>query len=151
MFSRFKSKYQYHPSLDYHKIKRQLFRIKNQKYPPIPKTIKAMYEALEKPEVSKNFRLTLDKNNDLYVGSVVEENHSFVVFASHRIIEISKEFIPLQSRKYLIDGTFKIVPREFYQLLVISIEYKNDVSVSNIFIEVVSGDSIFVAIIFFLL
>lgn len=148
MYFRFQSKYQYQPSLDYQKTKRQLFRIKNKKFPPIPKTIEAMHEALEKPEVSKHFRLTLDKNNDLYVGSVLKKNHSFIVFASHRIIEISKEFIPLQSRKYLIDGTFKVVPRVFYQLLVISIEYKNDVSVSNIFSDVVSGRNIFVAIIF---
>lgn len=104
-----------------------------------------MHEALEKPEISSNFRLTLEKNNDLYVGSVVKENHSFIVFASHRIIEISKEFIPLKSRKYLIDGTFKIVPHKFYQLLVIPIEYKNDVSVSN----TLFGDNILVPIIFF--
>lgn len=147
MCSRFTIKYRYQPSLDYQKIKRQLFRIKNQKYPPIPKTIEAMHEALEKPEISQTFRLTLDKDNNLYVGSVVKKNHSFIVFASHRIIEMTREFITPQSRKYLIDGTFRIAPRSFYQLIVISIEYKNDVSVS--IIKVVSENKILVAIIFF--
>lgn len=88
----------------------------------------AIKKSLDSPEICQNFRLTLEKSHVLYVGSVITDTYSFVVFASYKIIELIRRFIPSEERKYLIDGTFKIVPHVFYQLMVISIEYKNDVS-----------------------
>lgn len=69
--------------------------------------------------------------HDLYIDSIIEKDYAFHVFASYANIDLTKKHIPPGQRKYLMDGTFKIVPRQFSkngQLLIIAIEYKNDVS-----------------------
>lgn len=114
-------------------MKRQLFRIKNSKYPRLPKCIADIRTAFEQKEVMKDFGYTLDKSRVLYVGTVVKKSYSFVTFASRKVIDIIKDMIPSTQRRLLIDGTFQIVPRQFNQLIVISIEYKNDVSFSMLY------------------
>lgn len=108
-------------------MKRQLFRIKNAKYPKLPKNIQDIQKAFEDPQIRKDFGLTLDRKDELYVGIGSESGNKFLVFSSRKSMKIIEEHISLSKRNYLIDGTFKIVPRQFYQLLVISTEYKNDV------------------------
>lgn len=83
---------------------------------------------LETPEIREEYGRTLDGNNALYIGSKIEDEFAFHVFGSHAIIKLVNENILTGQRNYLIDGTFKIVPRNFTQLLIIAIEYKNDVS-----------------------
>lgn len=84
---------------------------------------------LETPEIREAYGRTLDGNHTLYIGSKVESEFGFHVFGSHAIMKLVHEEIPPEQRTYLIDGTFKIVPRGFAQLLIIAIEYKNDVSI----------------------
>lgn len=78
-----------------------------------------------------NFGSNLDKTYHLYVDTVIKRDFSFVIFVSAKVIRLINKFIPPDERYYLMDGTFKIVPRKFYQLLIISIEYKNDVSIKK--------------------
>lgn len=84
----------------------------------------------KKPEIIEQYGQTLNKQHSFYVNSVVHENYAFHVFASFATIEIIKKHITPENRNYLLDGTFKIIPRGFSQLLIISLEYKNDVSFS---------------------
>lgn len=85
---------------------------------------------LDSKEIRAEFGGTLDKRHKLYFGSVVKALFAFHVFVSFSVIDMIREHVSkeqFQKRRYLIDGTFKIVPRKFNQLLVIAIEYKNDV------------------------
>lgn len=129
LFYRFTREYDRDVQLDYDKIKRQLLRIKNQANQTVPKTIQEIQTAFEQKDVQAIFGSTLDGKNKLYFSTLIEDDFSFIVFASEKVMSLIKKFIPIENRRYLIDGTFKVVPRIFYQLIVIAIEFENDVSV----------------------
>lgn len=63
-----------------------------------------------------------------YIDTVLSPNYEFTVFASDYVINFIRENIAPASRRYQMDGTFDSLPSGFYQLLIISIEYQNDVS-----------------------
>lgn len=120
-------------------MKRQLDRILRKKYPKLPKLEKGedstdlheKYQTLlDGNDIRKEFGSTLDKRHKLYFGSVVKTLFAFHVFVSFSVIDMIKKHISkeqLQKRRYLMDGTFKVVPKKCNQLLIIAIEYKNDV------------------------
>lgn len=108
-------------------MKRQLIEIKNSSYPKIPKTIKEIQLAFQDENIWERFGMTLDGVHELYSGMKIDNSHSFLVFGSQKVIENICTYIPQENRKLLIDGTFKIVPRLFYQLIVVCVEFKNDV------------------------
>lgn len=123
--------------LRFKRIKRNLYRLRDKRYPKRPSTDEEIQKAFENDDISAEFGQTLDKRRPLYAGSVVEKNnYAFYVFASFGIIEMVKKHIPPDQRKFLMDGTFKIVPRRFRQLLIIAIEYKNDVRSCLIMIRI---------------
>lgn len=109
-------------------MKRQLFRIKNAKYPKIPKNINEIVDAMEDPMIRRNFGYTFNGDNEFYAGTVITAKYNFVVFVSQKATNIIEQFIPPSDRRYLFDGTFKVAPRHFYQLMVISVEFRDDVS-----------------------
>lgn len=110
-------------------MRQQLRNIKNEDVPKRPKTVEDIRQAFEDESVLKRYGYTLDNERRLYVETAVQIAHSFTIFASHAAIEFVKQKIPPGSRNFLLDGTFSIVPRSFYQLLSISVEYMNDVSI----------------------
>lgn len=110
---------------------RTLNRIKNKKYPAIPRTLGKMREVLNQKENLSKYGNTSDQKNKFYINTINSSAHTFMIFASFKTIEMIKRYIQPGQRRYLFDGTFKIRPKLFYQLLIITIEYKNDV---NIFI-----------------
>lgn len=120
--------------MKYKSVKFQLQKLRDQQYPKKPDQKKGdtsieihkKYTTLmNQPNTLERFGLTLDKNERLYVGSVLRKDYTFHVFASQRIIENIKKH--MKKRNYLMDGTFSIAPRLFYQLLIIAVQYKNDV------------------------
>lgn len=126
--------------LSFNSVKHQLRNLRDPEYPKKPDTEKhetpydvhRKYTALiNEPKVLEEFGRTLDKVNKLYFGSVVRNAFTFHVFASMCIIKLIESCITKEKlkRKYLIDGTFRVVPRLFYQLLIITVEYKNDVRI----------------------
>lgn len=93
----------------------------------------------EDPDIMNEYGLSMNKQERFYAGSVVRALFAFHIFASFSTINFIKKYIAPGKRNYLLDGTFKIVPtpsKLFSQLLIISIEYKNDVSVINLIITV---------------
>lgn len=75
----------------------------------------------------EKYGYTLDGRYQLYHETPCNnDGDEFVLFASHATIEIVKQHVT--DRKYLMDGTFRTAPRNFYQLLTISIEFQNEVS-----------------------
>lgn len=113
--------------LRFKEVLRQLVRLKGKAYPERPKTNKGIQNTLNNEQIYADYGRTMNKYDAFYTGSVVKAEHSFHVFASQTTIRTIKEHIPPNRRFYLMDGTFKIVPRLCSQLLIISIEYKNDV------------------------
>lgn len=115
--------------LTYRRVSRQLYRIRDKKYPKRPSTDEELKSALEDNGIFEQYGKTLDHLRPVYAGSVIEKDeYAFHVFASFGIVDLVKANIPPDQRRYLVDGTFKIIPRQFRQLLILAIEYKNDVS-----------------------
>lgn len=83
------------------------------------------------PKIAAEYGISMNKQHKFYMGSVVKKIFAFHVFASLAIINMIKDKIAPGERTYLIDGTFKIVPRRFSQLLIISIQYNDNVSCYN--------------------
>lgn len=81
------------------------------------------------PNIYEEFGKTENKQHKFYVGSQIKRHFSFHVFASYSTINMIKEKIAPGDRKYLIDGTFRIVPRNLAQLLIISVQYGTNVSI----------------------
>lgn len=114
--------------LKFKKLKSMLHRRKSIKYPKLPKTHAEACALLQDPKISTEFLQTADQNGKFYVGSEVKKEHSYHVFASYSVVELITKHMVGQPRRYLIDGTFKVVPRGFAQLLIIAIEYRNKVN-----------------------
>lgn len=111
-------------------MERNLRRQKNPKYPSKPVTASQIKQAYEDKAIKVDFGLNLAKTQEFYIDTVeTEVNSAFTLFASHQVINLIEENIPAAERRYLIDGTFDACPVGcYYQLLIIVIEYKNDVS-----------------------
>lgn len=131
--------------LVFDKVKSQLNVIRSKPFPKQPKIEKndgrleihqKYQKLLDRRDIREEFGTTLDKRHKLYFGSVVKKLFAFHVFVSFAAIDFIKNHITKeqhQKRRYLIDGTFKIVPRKFNQLLIIAIEIQNDVRNNQLF------------------
>lgn len=112
-------------------MERNLRRIKHDKtYPKNPINGPQVLKTFENPMNKNKFGMNLRKTDNFYVDTI-ETDHGewFSLFASYPLIRLIESYIPPEDRRYLIDGTFKVRPLgNFYQLVVIYIEFKNDVS-----------------------
>lgn len=121
--------------LKFNSVARNLSRLKDKQYPPTKKGMddKAIRNSLKNPKNFEEYGKTLDKQFPLYIDSVInkKKNYAFHVFASLSNVKLIKKHIAPRNRRYLADGTFKIVPKRFRkkgQAFILSIEYKNEVS-----------------------
>lgn len=118
-------------------MERTLNKIKTKAHPKKPHSIEGIRETLMNPNVVKDYGLNVEGDSFSYVGTVChvgdiddenDEDYAFTVFASKYVIDFIEE-MPPEQRLYLMDGTFKSLPKEYYQLLTINIEYRNNVSI----------------------
>lgn len=111
-------------------MERNLRRLKQKKYPKNPINGPQIINTFEDPINIENFAFNLRRTNRFYIDTVKTDlDQWFTVFASQSLIKMIENHIPAEERRYLIDGTFKVRPLgNFYQLVVIYIEFKNDVS-----------------------
>lgn len=77
----------------------------------------------------RKYGYTLDGDSRFYIDTIVTQEYSFIIFCSQYVVNFIKDNIPVGSRHYMMDGTFGSIPKAFYQLLIIAIEYQNDVSI----------------------
>lgn len=103
-------------------------RLKAKKYPVLPKTLQEVKNAFEKDSTVDSVGKTMTKQNRFYFDTKVGDGFAHQIYASMTTIKFIEDNIDVESRNYLMDGTFKIVPKPFKQCLIISIEYKNNVS-----------------------
>lgn len=104
-------------------------RHKTKVYSGVPKSIVELRDKFSQPEIMQKYGYTLDGKSPFYAGTVVKPGFAFTVFASQYAMDFIQKNIPPGSRRYLMDGTFDSLPNDFYQLLIIGIEYRNAVSV----------------------
>lgn len=115
--------------MNFTKVERNARRYKNRKYPKLPKRATDIIKVFDDKVVMNKYGFNLRKTKRFYIDTIVNGSDFFTVFSSQQIISLVKKFIKPEERKYLTDGTFKIVPlNSYYQLLTINIGYKNDVS-----------------------
>lgn len=118
-------------NLKFQNVDRSLHRWKNDQHPKIPNSIQELQSAFEKPEIIDKYGSTYEGNGKFYINTILSPKCDFTVFASPFIMKFIEENI--KDRRYLMDGTFDSLPKGFYQMLIISIEYKDDVSKSTSF------------------
>lgn len=100
----------------------------------LPTTRDAYVQTLESGE--SKFSRTL-KEEQFYRETIHEENETIVVFASPTLCTAA---LP-QARELLIDSTFYVVPRQFYQLCTIHVDFDGCVSFCH-FLSTVCNDYI---------
>lgn len=110
-------------------MKRTIARRTNKKYPCNAESAEAIANEFKNPKTFSEFGLNLRKTEPFYIGTIeLPSKYSFTVFASKQVMSLIDKHIP-EDRKYMMDGTFDVTPLGcYYQLLVIHIEYQNDVS-----------------------
>lgn len=113
--------------LNYKNVTKTIARRKSMGYPKNPK-LQQMQQEFLKPEIMAKYGYTLDGGAKFYMDTIVESEYQFAVFCSYFVKRFIEENIEIGSRKYLIDGTFDNLPVGYYQLMIVSIEYQNDVS-----------------------
>lgn len=75
----------------------------------------------------EQYGFNLRNTERFYIDTI--EKSGFTIFASREIMQMIDDAIPPENRKYMLDGTFDVAPiGSFYQLLIIAIDYKKDVS-----------------------
>lgn len=108
-------------------MKRNLSRYVNDKYPSNPQSFSEIADAFKDVNIFNEYGLNLRKTERFYIDTVVEPMYSFTLLGSSEVIKMI-EHIPAEERRYLLDGTFSIRPvGPYYQVLVMYIEFRNDV------------------------
>lgn len=122
--------------LVYSRLKRTLERLSSRTFLKSPQTPLEVIESFQTEFIWKNYGLSRDKKHPrpFFKACISEAEFSYCIFASEAIMEGITENINVGQRRYLIDGTFKVVPVGcFKQLLVIYIQYLDEqVNIFNI-------------------
>lgn len=116
--------------MKFESTERSINRWKNEQHPKVPTSIKELEEEFKKPEIIEKYGNSYEGDGKFYIQTVLSPKCDFTVFASPFVMNFIKENI--KDRRYLMDGTFDSLPKGFYQMLTISIEYKDDVSTSSV-------------------
>lgn len=113
-------------------------RLNNKSYPKRPKNARDVKKRFEDPKTVLEFGRNLRKTERFYVDTVVKtrmakegpKDTSFTIFASFQVLDMINKHIPDSERFFMLDGTFAVTPVDagYYQLLIIFIQFNNDVS-----------------------
>lgn len=109
-------------------MQRNLARYKNNPYAANAKSFEEVRNLFLRPEIMDKYGCTLDAHSQFYIDTVVNENFAFTLFGSKLVMDLIKEKIRPNERKFLVDGTFDCMPKFYYQLIIIAVEYKHNVS-----------------------
>lgn len=91
-----------------------------------PSTPNEIVESFNLERIWNEYGITKHEDNPchFFKACIQEDGFSYCIFFSETIASIITEHILPQQRKYMIDGTFKIVPMGVYkQLLIIHVDY----------------------------
>lgn len=111
-------------------MRRHLGRLRESTDIKMPaRTAEEVAKCFEDDEILKKHGFCKDGSKRFYQTTFMSTEFSYTIFVSWKIIE---KLDNINEKKYLADGTFKVVPSgEFEQLLIIHVEYLNHVSCLN--------------------
>lgn len=109
-------------------MKKTLERCKNKAYQKPGRSLEEIRNQFQEEKIMEEYGYNLENDSRFYVGTKIAADYGFVVFKSQYVVDFINESIPPESRHYVMDGTFDSLPKEFYQLIIIAIEYQNEVS-----------------------
>lgn len=105
--------------LQFNSLKSTLYRIRKAECPGNPLNASDVEALFENVNTLERFGKTKTANPQLfYQGTISEGDKVAVIFGSPQIIQRLSE----TNRRYYVDGTFSVVPNQFYQLLIVGIE-----------------------------
>lgn len=108
----------------YHTVERTMRRIKQSTMPAPPKKVEDIHACFDNETVNEKYARTKQKTNteknQFYRTTHICEEFAYT-FAWERIIDLIKTYA-VDKRRFMIDATFKIVPKMYSQLLVIYFE-----------------------------
>lgn len=107
-------------------VERSLTCWKNEKHPKIPSSIAELHREFKKPEIIEKYGNTYESNEKFYINTILSPTYDYTLFASPFVMKFIEENI--NDRRYLMDGTVDSLPKGYYQLLIVSIEYQHNVS-----------------------
>lgn len=116
--------------IDFARIRRGLQYIASKNFVSSPKRPLEVVEAFNLQNVWESYGLSqdVDDQKHFFTACINEEDFAYCIFSSQKSIKLIEENILPVKRTFLMDATFKIVPRGcFTQLLVIYIEYMEEV------------------------
>lgn len=99
--------------LNYQKMAPNLYRRKRGN---LPKSLKEFKDKFSKAQILEKCGKTRDRKDHLYLDTIISKKHSFCVFASPKTFQALKQNRIPCPRRYLLDGTFKVSPRQLYRL-----------------------------------
>lgn len=121
-------------TLEYGRMRRQLFNIKQQKFPKSPMTFADIINIFKNDEVVKHFAMSRYGSGDkFYADTIITESFSYTLFVSPTITRAIQSMSMSEPRNYVLDATFNVVPisKEFKQLLIIHFVHDIHVSVAT--------------------
>lgn len=115
--------------MDFFKYERNLQLIRLEALPKNPTTCAEISNAFESANIMNSIGRPQHVGNAIFFNGVVQEDDfSFCVFSSRFIMNMIESHID-NSRHYLLDATFKVVPvGPFNQLLIFYVNYIDKVS-----------------------
>lgn len=104
--------------LKFKTVEATISRLKAKEYPKLHKTLQEVKNAFEEDESVKSFKTTLTNRDQFYFDTQIDEGFGYQIYASTATIKFIEDNIDAESRNYLMDGTFRIVPKPFKQCLI---------------------------------
>lgn len=127
----------------FHKVERTMRRIKQSTMPAPPKKVEDIHACFDNEAVNEMYGRTKQKTNteknQFYRTTHICGEFAYSLFASERIIDLIQTYA-VDKRRFMMDATFKIVPKMYSQLLVIYFETpskqvnENELFMSQLFI-----------------
>lgn len=114
-------------NLNFATVKRSMTNWKSINYPKKPNSIEEIQRVFCDPNIIEKYGST-HNGEAFYIDTIIARDYKFTIFASPNTIEFIEKNIAPESSRYLMDGTFDSLPKGYKQLLIISIEFQNDVS-----------------------
>lgn len=122
-------------TLEYGRMRRQLFNIKSQKFPKSPTTFVDILDVFKCEEVAKQFGMSrYESEKKLYADTIITDTFAYTLFVSPTISQAVQAMSLSEPRNYILDATFNVVPisKEFKELLIIHIVHDDHVSYNNV-------------------
>lgn len=112
-------------------MKRNCRRLQRMGIPNTLENVEDIKLAFQNEKIMEVFGMSMeDEPKQFYRVAVEESSYSYCIFSSQSMIDLIKNHIAIERRRFLMDATFKIVPKSsFYQLLIIYVEYVEKVSI----------------------